>query len=193
MFMPRRGVFARGDWEPQPGEVALKILAGRDSWRRSLFAWAVPSKGVDDKRFAVDQLVTAVKWLGYSRVILESDNERALDRLLAEALKGLKVEGIVDQAGKEDSVPYGPQTNSNAETGVRLVKAQLRTLQLALEASVCHRVPVGHPLVAWLVEHATNVRALRVRDETGKTPFERILEGRGRPDLSIWVKPASGS
>ena len=42
---------------------------------------------VDDKGFAVDALVEDVRWLGYSRVTLKSDNEPAVVKLLAESLR----------------------------------------------------------------------------------------------------------
>ena len=92
---------------PLEGEESLKVLVVRDSKSRSLFAHAVPSKGVDEKRFSVDRVVRDCEWLGYSRVALKSDNEVAINKLVAEALKGLRIEGI-DQASEEKSVPYDP-------------------------------------------------------------------------------------
>ena len=78
----------------------------KDTRSKSVFAFAVPQKGIDQKRFAVDAIVESVLWLGYSS--LESDNEPAIMKLLQEALGALKVSGI-DQASEEHPPPYDPQ------------------------------------------------------------------------------------
>ena len=57
------------------GPRGVNILVAKDSNSRALFAHVVPSKGVDEGRFAVDILVEDCKWLGYSKIILKSDNE----------------------------------------------------------------------------------------------------------------------
>ena len=48
----------------------------RDSKSKSLSAHVVPSKGIDEKGFAVDSLVEDLKWLGYSKIAPKSGNER---------------------------------------------------------------------------------------------------------------------
>ena len=82
-----------------------------------MFAHAVPRKGVDDKRYAVDMVVSDVLWLGYAKVILKSDNEPSIVRLLKEALAGLKVSGL-EQAGEEHSPPFDSQANGSVEAAV---------------------------------------------------------------------------
>ena len=54
-------------------------------------------------------VVRDVLWLGYPHVLLKSDNEPAVVKLLQEALASLKVTGV--QAGEEHSPPYDPQAN----------------------------------------------------------------------------------
>ena len=49
---------------------------------RAVFAHAVPKKGVDEKRCSVNAVVDDVLWLGYAKVILKSDNELAIVKLL---------------------------------------------------------------------------------------------------------------
>ena len=51
-------------------------------------------KGSDEEGYAVQCLIDDVKWLGFSKVILKSDNEPAIVKLLADALKSLRVEGL---------------------------------------------------------------------------------------------------
>ena len=83
---------------------SLQMLIVKDRLSRAAFALAVPKKGIDEKRFAVDAVVDDVLWLGYAKVILKSDNGPAIVKLLKEALSTL-VSGV-DQLGKEHSPPY---------------------------------------------------------------------------------------
>ena len=138
------------------GDGAAKVLVVRDSRSKALFAHVVPSKGVDEKGFAVDSLVEDVRWLGYSRLTLKSDNEPAIVKLLTEALRELRVQGV-EQVLEEHSPEYDPQSNGSAEVGVKLLKGHLRTLKSCLESQLGYRVPVQHPLVSWMVRHAADL------------------------------------
>ena len=69
-----------------------KILVVREIVSKSTFAHVVKCKGVDDDRFAVDCLVKDVDWLGFTNMMLRSDNEPAIVALLKEALRSLRVE-----------------------------------------------------------------------------------------------------
>ena len=53
------------------------------------YSLMLPRKGIDDKRYAVDKVVEDVLWLGYSKVLLKSENEPAIVKLLKEALGSL--------------------------------------------------------------------------------------------------------
>ena len=69
------------------GEGAVKVLVVRDDKSKSVFGHVIPRKGLDEKGFSVDCLVEDIKWLGYSKVVLKSDNEPAIIKLLSEALE----------------------------------------------------------------------------------------------------------
>ena len=127
MFLTQKDVYSRLEWatcdEKDIDEsLVLKVLVVRDMRSKALFAHAVTVKGSDDAGFAVQCLVDDIAWLGYSRVILKSDNEPAIVRLLEDALKALRVEGIVEQACEEHPPPYEQQANGGIEIGVKLVK-----------------------------------------------------------------------
>ena len=48
----------------------------------SVFAHCVPQKGVDEAGYATDCIVRDVEWLGATKLILKSDQEKAIVRLL---------------------------------------------------------------------------------------------------------------
>ena len=135
LFMSTRGVFTRKEWSPAEGEDCLKIIVVHDNISKALFAHAVPQKGVDEKKYVVDMLVNDILWLGYSRVIIRSDNEPAIAKVVAETLEALKVSGL-DQAAAEGSVPYDPQTNGDAEAAVGVLKNSICTFRMSLERQI---------------------------------------------------------
>ena len=78
--------------DDEPG--AIKVLVVRDNRSKAVFAHTVPVKGADEEGFAVKAIVDDVKWLGYSKIVLKTDNEPAILKLLQESLRDLRVEGL---------------------------------------------------------------------------------------------------
>ena len=76
--------------------------------------------------------------------------------------------GVTSAAG-EGSVPYGPPTNGAAEHAVRLLKGTLRANLMGLERHLDARVPLDHPVLAWLVSYAASARTMRVRGSDSRT------------------------
>ena len=178
LFATRKGCYTKEEWASEETrqdaqENALKILVVRDLKSKATFAHAVPTKGVDEKRFAVDSIVDDVRYCGYSRVILKSDNEPAIVALLGEALKGLRIEGL-EQVAEEHPPPYDSQANGGIETGCRIVRGHLRTMQTCLESCISSKIPTTHPVMAWLVEHVANLLTWRVKGPDGCTPYHRL-------------------
>ena len=85
----------------------MKVLFVRDGKSKCVFAHVVHMKGVDETGFAVGALVDDVKWLGYIKIALKSDNEKPIVRLLTEALRELRVQGL-DQCLEEHPPEYDP-------------------------------------------------------------------------------------
>ena len=75
-------------------EGSVTILAVRDSATKAVFGHVVPRKGIDEKKFAVDALVSDIVWLGHTKVVLKSDNEPAILKLLSESLRVLRTQGL---------------------------------------------------------------------------------------------------
>ena len=51
-------------------------------------------------------------------------------------------------------------------------------MRSALEAQLGFKIPVAHPVVAWLVSHSANILTWFVKGNDGRTPYHRV---RGRP------------
>ena len=135
---------------------------------------AIKLSNVDDFWSGLAQIaVDDVLWLGYANVILKSDNEPALVKLLKAALSTLKVSGV-DQVGEEHSPPYDSQVNGSVENAVKLLKARMRTLKLCLERRIGKRISPRHPIMSWLAPHAAAILRYRSRGDDGKTPHEMI-------------------
>ena len=166
LFLSRRGVFSRKDWVQESDEKYLKILVVKDFKSKAVFAHAVQRKGVDDTRFAVDALVSDIEWLGYSRIILWSDNEPAIKNLLSETLRALKVQNM-EQVCEEHPPQYDSQANGAIEVGVQIVRGMMRTWQTSLEQRLGVHIPPTHPLMTWMVEHAAHCLTTRVKGRDG--------------------------
>ena len=69
----------------------VKCLLLKDLKSKAMFAWVVPNKGRDSTGFVVDQLTVAVKWLGYTNLVLKSDNEPAILALLRDTLRAIRI------------------------------------------------------------------------------------------------------
>ena len=109
MFVSKKGVFTRDEWKLESAEAeGVKVLVAREAVSKCVFAHAIPMKGVDPDRYSVDCLVKDIEWMGCTRVIMKSDNEPSIVKLLLESLKSLRIEGL-DQAAEEHSPQYDPQ------------------------------------------------------------------------------------
>ena len=179
-FVAKKGMFSKKEWEAgaKSGEVDfLKVLVVKESLNKCVFAHAVERKGDDDGGYVVECVVRDIEWLGYSRVILKSDNEPAIVKVLRESLKSLRVEGI-EQAAEEHSPPYDPQANGEIEQAVGAVKGKSRTIVHALEQRIGRKVPPTHPIMTWLMENVAAGMCRRNRGGDGMTPYRRV---QGRP------------
>ena len=105
-------MYTREEWEKMPAEAeGAKILVVREIVSKCTFAHVVKSKGIDDDRYAVDCLVRDVEWMGHTRLMLRSDNEKSIVALLKETLKSLRIDTDIDQIAEEHPPEYDPQAN----------------------------------------------------------------------------------
>ncbi len=167
-------------------EVVVKILAAYDTHSQTVFGHAVQVKGVGEDGYAVDRLIEDIRWLGYSRISLRSDNEPAIVDLLSKTLSDLRIkvaaEGeakdpVPDQVIEEHSSRYDSSSNGAIENAIRRLAGLLRTHKLCLEDRIGRSIPAHHPLISWMVEFSAWMMNVRVKGEDGITAHHRV---RGR-------------
>ena len=126
----------------------------------------------------VQLVVRAVVWLGHVRLILKADNENALQSLVRAALKVIRVEvEALDTVATETPQPYDSQSNGAVEAGIRTVRKDFRCVRLCLENRLGYKIPVAHPILAWLLRHVAFTYNILERGHDGLTPWQRV---RGR-------------
>ena len=188
LFIARGRILKKNELSEEDRQnIKLKILVVKDTKSKAIFAHAVRQKGVDDEGYAVARVTEDVQWLGYTKIILKTDGERAIVRLLRESLKSIKttLADQTDQASFENPPTYDPRSNGSVENAVKAVKGMLRSLKLCLEERMERKVPDDHPVMTWLVEHVAWILTARPQGEDGKTAFQKI---RGRPFLKRGVE-----
>ena len=107
-----------------------------------------------------------LRGLGWKRLLLRSDNERALLAFLRAAAAGLEGVEVMEQASPEGD----PAANGLAEVGVRQDKAQTRVLKSHLEKRLKRQPDCSEPLATWLVRHSANCLSRYRIQADGKTP-----------------------
>ncbi len=177
----------------------VKCLIVRCYETRNVFAHVVPCKGPDEDNYVIDLICSDVAWLGHTKLLLKSDNERPLLSLVARALQAIRCKvDLVDKVSDEHSQEYDSQSNGGTEVGIRAVRGLFRTMRLCLESRIGHSIPPNHPLTSWLIEHVAMTLNANVRGPDGLTGWARA---RGRDfnlnlysvgECVLWKQPPKG-
>ena len=155
-------------------EVEMKVIVAKDSQTKTVFAHTVPHQGSDNDGYAAARVAEDIGWLGHRRIILKSDNEPAILKLLKDSLKTARVEvEELEQVMEEQAVKYDSKSNGDVENAVKQVTKQLRTLKLCLGKRISKKIPTAHPLLTWLVEHSAWVLNTMVVGPDGLTAYHR--------------------
>ena len=104
-------------------------------------------------------------------MVMRYDPEPALNSVVEAAKNGFDKQLVLEKVPKGVS-----ESKGEIERAVQAIESQSRTLRSALETSYGRKVPDDHPVLTWLVEHASTTynlfhRSLEVKD--GKTPYSR--------------------
>ena len=145
----------------------MPILVSRDRKSKWINAAVVPQKG--NCAYAIKRLSEDVGALGYSRLVLKSDQEPAIKELKAR-VKMERAEDII----MEESPAYEHRANGEVERAIQTVQGQVRTLKSALEAR--YNSPVGQDwsVLPWMVRHAGNAINRYLRGTDGLTAYRRL-------------------
>ncbi len=76
----------------------------------------------------------------------------------------------------ERSQRYDSKTNSVAERGVQSVEDMARVLRISLETKLGAVIPIGHPIMAWIVPHSAFLLNVLEVGHDGRTAYERLWE-----------------
>lgn len=134
---------------------------------------------VDEDGVVVDMMVRDIEWLGHTRLILKAGNEPAVQAPAKAALQIVKIDRQhVEQVSAEAPPTYESQANGGIEVGIRIVRGIPRTVKMCLERRIDRHIPLSHPVVEWLLEHACLLTNALVRGNDGLTARART---RGRP------------
>ena len=144
-------------------------------------------KGPEDE-YAVARLASFIKESDYKKIIYRSDQEASIRSIFEAAFQKANREGEcfnpeLDQMVPEASAVGESQSNGRAENAVQRLEDLLRTYKCALETNIGFRIPVEHPVIDWMVEHAASVYNRHVCNDEGTTPYEFIHGQRSRGKL----------
>ena len=105
--------------EDRENGVIMKCIVMRCHESKAVLAHCVPCKGADEDGFVVDLVCQAVAWLGHTRLILKTDNEKSLLSLIKRALEAVKVEvPEMIQVTDEQAAEYESKSNGGTEVGI---------------------------------------------------------------------------
>ena len=181
LFITQKGAFTGKEVTEEERAGALKVLVAHCGATKSMFAHAVPQKGVDPDGYIVEQLMLDILWLGHARVVIRSDNEPALLQVVDKTMTALKMKGV--DVSNEGSVPCDPQSNGAAESAVGRLKGSVRTILTGLEQTASQS-PIRSPS-AGLVGVTCSVRKnVQSPWDDGKTPQQRA-RGTTYPDKLV--------
>jgi len=169
-----------------------KTLIGIDRENKWVSSIVVQKKGLDP--YAVEAVGREIGNSGFNRVIVKSDQEASIRKLL-EAVKNERAEEI--ELVPEKSPVGESRANGEVERYVQTIQGQVRTLKMALETRYQKKIGENHNILPWLVMYAGMLINICSIGEDGKTAYERRRGKSFKRDIpefgeSIWyLKPGS--
>jgi hypothetical protein len=147
----------------EPGTVCVAHVVDVDFKYR---ATLVADKGPVD--YVIKGICEMRRDIGRKRIIIRTDGEPAVTKL-AEAVAAFRAEETaLEMTSKDNSQGIGP-----VERGNYLVASCARALRSTIEEKLGWRIPIGHPIVSWLIRHCSWLLNRYSVGHDGKTPYER--------------------
>ena len=123
----------------------LKCLLVRCLQTKNVFAHVVPQKGDDEDHYCAKLAVADIEWLGHTKVIIKTDNERSVVALKLRVAKTLKEWKSMENVQTESPAAYESQSNGGIGVGIKIVRGLFRTLKLCLEHVWASTYPLTTP------------------------------------------------
>lgn len=161
-----------GEEESSKAESTMTMLVVQESQYRSVWSYAVESKGTADDWVPI-QIMEDLETIGVKneKIVLKSDQETAIVDLVKEIARlresdfGTSIEHSA--VGESDS-------NASVERAIQDVEGQIRTLKAGLEAKIAQKIRLANPIVPWMIRHAAAlITRCRIRP-SGRTSLEMI-------------------
>ena len=156
--------FPRGE----SGTESITVLVIKERKSQMVSATVVLQKGRWHEA-AQNAVIDFIRKLGYKRVIIKSDQEPALIDLVKAVAENWEGEVV-----KEHSPAHESQSNGFIERAVQSIVGQARVIKTALERRTESDIPIDHPIVTWIFEHAADVLNKYQVGADGRTAYERI-------------------
>ncbi len=148
-----------------------------DSKPKYVAAEIVPEKGLNE--YAVRRVAQVINRLGYSRVIIKSDQEASIVALKGAVKRELELKGSFEES------PVGEhQSNGAIENAIERVQGQIRTLRDALESRTEERGKGENSIFTWLVRNAAASMNRYQIGIDGRTAHERLRGRKFRRDVA---------
>ena len=150
----------------------MPVLVYYDRRHKYVFARVMPRKGAHPYAIRrVGQDLTKI--LGYNRVHIKSDQERAVKKIKAQVRTEYMIEIPQEESRVGDS-----RSNGRIENVIQQVQGQIRTFKVQLESRLGQPVNDDSPLLPWLIAHAGSTINRYSVGSDGATPYKRL---KGRP------------
>ena len=161
-------------------EDKANILVARDSKSRTCAAIPVPKKGLDSEDWSLKECLRYLEFVGYTSVLIKSDQERALGALMR---KVRTHRGDQTQTMHEHSPVGDSKSNGLVERSVQTIQGQIRTMRSALESRIGAKVNPVSPAFAWMCIHAANIINMCEIGKDGRVPYQRLRGRKMHTDL----------
>ena len=114
----------------------------------------MPKKGADSEHWNLKETLRFLDFLGYSNIILKSDQERTLGSLI----RKMRTHRSDQTQTRQEKSPNGDsRSNGLVERTIQTVSGQIRTMRSAVEARLGVKVAPSSPAFAWIISHAANI------------------------------------
>ena len=150
-----------------------RLLIGRDSRSKMLFAHMIPRKGISHGSWNFERVNEDIAKLGYRRLIVKQDKEPAIVAQVREAQRIAGGIEVLDELAHTGD----PQSNGAAEQAVWTVKSKTVSVLTTLESRIKRKVPLHHPIAGWAAQFAADCINRYVIGSDGLSVIQRLRGG----------------